>query len=105
MKAAVRKELDRIDLFLTKKDAASVDLWAVLTALRGPDVNPTYSNVKDRTTSIIRTKAFPRTSAGNNLPATFGPARKAVVLEGAATEVSKHFAAHIQKAVKAFKAK
>lgn len=53
---ALRKELDRIEDFLL--GPYGEDLAAVLSALRGPDNESDH--LKDMTTCVIRTAAFPR---------------------------------------------
>lgn len=56
----VRKVLDQVeDVLLGKQGkAAAVDLWSILTALRGPDDG--YGDVKSTQTVPIRAAAFPR---------------------------------------------
>jgi hypothetical protein len=60
----VRVMLDQIDEFLSSRengeDGSARKLWDVLTALRGPDDGD--HSLKQRTTCVIRTEAFPRTS-------------------------------------------
>lgn len=54
--------LDALDLALSEMDQQSADdLWAVLTALRGPDNNSL--RLKDITTAFIRRAALPKSSA------------------------------------------
>lgn len=78
MSRKVRKMLDRIDAVLAQPDDAtdeqrkdSRDLWAVLSALRGPDTDRDYRDLllKSRVTILIRRAAFPLTaSTGNGTP-------------------------------------
>lgn len=56
----MREVLDIIDEALARNDHEAEQLWAVLTALRGPDSN--NSDLKLRTTAVIRSRAFPRTA-------------------------------------------
>lgn len=62
MTPTLRAELDRIQDFLMGPEGG--DLADVLSALRGPDVEPDY--VKDRTTVHIRRAAFPKLSLGSS---------------------------------------
>lgn len=62
MKTKLRKLLDQIDNYLsTEEEDDSRALWAILSALRGPD---DYDDVryKDATTSVLRAAAFPKTA-------------------------------------------
>lgn len=59
MSPETRKELDRIDMFLANQPSVVArELWNILTALRGPDNG--NDAIKDETTCVIRTKAFPQ---------------------------------------------
>lgn len=107
MRKTVRAELNRIEKFLLKKNFASRDLWAVLTALRGPDVDKRqYGKTKEKTTAVIRTKAFPKLAVrANNLPATFARKKTKLFNVDSGAYVSTHFQNHIDSAERAFKAK
>lgn len=59
MEPETRKMLNQIDNFLARSDRAASELWAVLAALRGPDV-PGSSHLKSSTTCTIRRAAFPK---------------------------------------------
>lgn len=59
-KGKVRIALDAIDKVLSVGDQEAQDLWAVLTALRGPD--GTNYTAKAHTTVAIRRAAFPKTT-------------------------------------------
>lgn len=54
---SLRKMLNEIDTYLCGTYGA--DLWVILNALRGPDFNDAY-DVKEATTSVIRSTAFPQ---------------------------------------------
>jgi hypothetical protein len=53
--------LDLIDHHLTYRDDHSRRLWAILSALRGPDESGA-SELKYRTTVALRSAAFPKTA-------------------------------------------
>ena len=101
---AVRAELNRIERFLLKGGSNAIDLWSIMTALRGPD----YANesiIKEHTTAPIRTKAFPnlskRSGIGRPLIAViFAPRGQKIDL----FQKSEcwHFNAHVSFAAKAF---
>lgn len=60
MPTTAREMLDVIDEFLlTAPSAEQRSLWDVMCALRGPD-EESRQDEKASTTSVIRTKAFPR---------------------------------------------
>ena len=54
----VREELDRIEQFLMRRDTASADLAAILTALRSSDNSD--DELKAITTSPLRSVVFPK---------------------------------------------
>lgn len=57
-----RQALDKIDsILLNLGSGALLEVWLVLTALRGPD-NPKDAHLKDATTALIRAAAFPKSS-------------------------------------------
>lgn len=58
----LREALDYIDNILVQQDETSQQLWAVMTALRGPD-NPEKDNLKYNGTIFVRRAAFPLTTA------------------------------------------
>lgn len=67
-----RQVLRVIDRTLSCGGAQAEGLWAVLTALRGPD-NGGHT-LKLSTTAVIRTAAFPRTAKrGGEMLAMFAP--------------------------------
>lgn len=51
--------LARIDVFLSSGNSEAQKLWAVMTAMRGPD-DETLDSLKLRTTNRLRTRAFPK---------------------------------------------
>jgi hypothetical protein len=57
MKPELRRALDKIQDMLDGK-SYSAELWDILVALRGPDSR--NRKVKNATTALIRTKAFPK---------------------------------------------
>lgn len=66
MRDKVRRALDLIDEVLAEKNKDSADLAAILSALRGPDLDDDNDDVRDlksMTTAAIRTIAFPRTES------------------------------------------
>ena len=94
----VRAVLKVIDTLLAKGGQDAMDLWAVLTALRGPDGHGDIL-LKFRTTCVIRTAAFPKTeTAPRSLPAQFAnPLNTFAVPE---TD-NAHFNTHVLKAADA----
>jgi hypothetical protein len=58
----VREALDAIEDVLLVEDTAAQDLWAILSALRGPD-DKQFRETKRQTTVPIRRNAFPRLAA------------------------------------------
>lgn len=71
MEEATRKMLDQIDEFLVGDNQnAAVELWDVMTALRGPDSHDSstiseykgMNGLKSATTAPIRRAALPRTA-------------------------------------------
>jgi hypothetical protein len=91
--------LKRIDNVLKCGDVEGGRLWAVLTALRGPDVE-TYTDEKSRTTARIRTAAFPKTYHSGNTPALFceGPIDEVMPYRKLAE--NDHFVHHVRVAAK-----
>jgi hypothetical protein len=72
MFSEARAALDALDRVLARQDGASRQVWAVLTALRGPDhtLNRTSeADIKARATVPIRRAAFPRTAAQASIAA------------------------------------
>lgn len=70
----VRAALDGVEDVLLGFDRDAQDLWAILTALRGPDEDPTRL-VKEAQTVPVRRAAFPRlaqTGRANGRLADFG---------------------------------
>ena len=97
MRTSVRKELNRIEKFLSKNNAASADLWAILTALRGPDDD----RGKKEGTIPVRRKAFPglaKSGGVGSIPASFDGSS---TIKWAAV-VNNHFLSHIERAKVAF---
>ncbi len=80
--------------------AEGARLWDVLAALRGPDGE--QYGLKARTTSVIRTIAFPKTASTHNhdLPASFGSKSTPIDTTGA---TSSHFEGHIKAAKSALR--
>lgn len=108
MTTALRHVLDEIDIWLSKPGLGD-DLWAVLTALRGPD-DPELQCIKWQTTARVRAHAFPRTAqtAPGNVPPTaanFGSFNPDNVepLQTIVTIVNRHdhyhFQTHLNQAV------
>lgn len=97
--------LEIIDVFLNKNNDESKTLWAVLTALRGPDNNE-QGLLKDTTTAVIRTKAFPKTAIRylNGESTTFGAIfapKKRKFHPSLKINSFDHFLAHAKAAAKA----
>lgn len=94
-----REMLDVLDEFLmSAPSVVASELWDVLTALRGPD--SACTDVKMRTTGLIRTLAFPKTAALSKehlcIYAFFGdPEKHPIDLRGVA---ASHFRSHITAA-------
>ena len=67
MQPKTRAILDTIDAFLSNEEATeTLELWSILTALRGPDVIGEAA-LKTDYTLPIRTIAFPLTSQKSNV--------------------------------------
>lgn len=117
MHRKVRRVLDIIDRTLLVGDDAAEELWEILTALRGPDFEGTLEpdgrvswSIKEDTTAVIRTAAFPRTARASCIDAirigasfaapgrTLGKVSKCAV--GASYSVG-HFMSHINRAAAA----
>lgn len=106
MKTKLRKMLDLIDEVLAQDTAKAEALWNVLCAMRGPDSG--VGDLKERTTVVVRTTAFPRTakiardSYGCCNGAQFG-ASQAVFRIKKADDLSKqgHFLRHVRLAADA----
>lgn len=105
--------LAMIDEFFARDTAESKYLWDILCALRGPDTVVNKENkipiweVKGRTTSIIRSLAFPRVAqdriVSNNFGASFGSLSRSISLDSAVI-AGEHFHYHVMVAVQALKA-
>lgn len=96
---SVRSILNRIDRFLLKGNAASRDLWNILSALRGPDEGY-HRHSKRFTTVPVRRKAFPllATAAMNSLHYIPADLSQKVFRPG---NHSDHFSRHIRSAAMA----
>ena len=98
MTKSVRAELDQIEKFLLKGGQPAIDLWAILSALRGPD--NADIGLKASTTEPIRTKAFPvLAQEGSNVPATFAPRKK--MIDTRHPRAGAHFISHVERAAAA----
>ena len=103
MTKAVRAELNRIERFLLKGGTDAIDLWNIMSALRGPDdANDMW--IKEHTTAPIRTKAFPnlskRSGIGRPLIAViFAPRGQKIDLHQ--KSASWHFDSHVSFAAQA----
>ena len=80
------------------------ELWAVLTALRGPDTENDFD--KAATTQVIRSTAFPKTDALDqkgiaNVPAAFGHDSVTRAIHRRERMAADHFRSHTQLAFKA----
>jgi hypothetical protein len=87
--------LKYIDDVLSRGGEAAVQLWDVLSALRGPDDRLCD---KSYTTEVIRTAAFPQTAllGGVANRAAFASSRTRFDQRGA--DSNGHFASHVRKA-------
>lgn len=100
----LREMLDVIDLYLSIGHHSST-LWDVLTALRGPDSGD--EGLKETTTEVIRSVAFPLVKAEGATPANFSNLdasllRKAInTLKQEDTAKSSHFDCHVLWAAQA----
>ena len=120
MEPDTRKILDQIDEFLLRRDKASRELAAVLSALRGPDNRDEddYTDVtKSYTTIPIRRAAFPKCAARqdalNNFVVEIGDGNRIMNMQRAAghkdasfkllshTHEDTHFNIHAWMAAKA----
>jgi hypothetical protein len=101
MSPNVRKLLDQIDAELVQGSADSQDLWAILSALRGPDDDE--EGTAKRATVRIRREAFPLT-ASRVQPYYPRPIRRATfdvtyaAKPGESIEGPDHFQDHIHEA-------
>lgn len=111
MLSEVKKALAAIeDVLLAGDSAVSGDLWDILAALRGPDIDQSvYNNVKDKTTVHIRRHAFPRIARRTDILRTmrglpdFSINRRYSASAG--IDVSEHFHQHITDAMRAIRRK
>lgn len=103
MDSEVLGMLNSIDEILARGDSSSLQLWGVLSALRGPDY-PGTEQTKAVTTAIIRSLAFPLTARaaaqGIHISATFATAEEVKAadlrdLRFSARIAGEHFATHI----------
>jgi hypothetical protein len=96
--------LDLIDHHLTYRDDHSRRLWAILSALRGPDESGA-SELKYRTTVALRSAAFPKTAnlaypyANGAEFGTVGMSLPDIALEPYTDHY--HFLNHVRDAVRA----
>lgn len=99
---SVREVLDEVDDYLrTASTSNSVDLWTILSALRGPDDDlvDDADELKAKTTAVIRREALPY-SVNFTWPqaddeATLDTAMKAAEDSGFAY----HFKRHVEQAI------
>lgn len=102
MREATKRVLEQIDEVLATDPEAGVELWDVMTGLRGPD-NGDY-DLKAATTAVIRTAAFPRAGASYFPDAVFAPPSRRFDLDAVDEQgVSIHFRAHAVRAARALK--
>lgn len=102
----VRSVLNTLDAVLAKQGRVANAVWSVLTALRGPDYKDGFAGfyaaegVKARTTSPLRTAAFPVTDQFNSMSlAIFAPVEQ---FDPQPTQ-SEHFDQHIREAANVLK--
>jgi hypothetical protein len=108
-----RQVLDVLDEFISRPGNEEFvqekrDLWAVLTALRGPDKEYEAVQLKDSATAVVRAHAFPRCAAldayyigiGIGFD-SFDRAHARITAEN--TGIHHHFARHIRDAFRALK--
>ena len=69
-RVTARSVLRDIDIVLARGTSTSSNLWAVLTALRGPDAGPECRKLE--TTMPLRTIAFPKTAHRYQAETSFG---------------------------------
>lgn len=107
--------LDIIDTFLSIPTHQALEkeqeaLWAILTAMRGPDKHESWY-LKQKTTACIRSHAFPKTTRGveNDECNTLGDMKPASIFhpvgqwqDSEAEIAGTHFKVHIQMAQDAF---
>lgn len=102
MTKSVRAELNRIERFLLKGGTDAIDLWNIMSALRGPDdinggIDDSY--IKENTTAPIRTKAFPNLSKRGMISVIF--ASRGQKIDLLRKSASWHFNAHVSYAAQA----
>jgi hypothetical protein len=104
MKPKVRAMLDQIDAMLVEMTDESRELWAILTALRGPDAGD-YGE-KAKFTIPVRRAAFPRTAAAVRASMTladfevYGVAPEKA-MSYSPSEDYQHFQGHVYEAQQA----
>jgi len=94
-----KRVLNVIDEALAKGNKSSMQIWDVISALRGPDVHGFPSKAK--TTVHIRTAALPKTAKTTSyttLPISFAHFASPLFDIEAGSLVSDHFRLHIAKA-------
>lgn len=108
MTPAARRMLDELDRFLATRDKASVEVAAVLSAIRGPDSG--NSELKYVTSSVIRAAAFPhchstgscydfvRDGMRSNLGGMLSRSSDKVDISG--SNIQPHFRDHVVHAAK-----
>lgn len=104
MDLELREILYQIDMYLSTGDVSkSAALWAVLSALRGPDDEAELTKLA--TTAVIRAKAFPLTAklshaTGGRVRASMIPDRDTSVFMRQHMKFS-HFVGHARDAFRA----
>lgn len=93
----LKRALAYIDAILARGDKTAVNLWAVLSALRGPSIGD--GGEKDNTTAFIRTAAFPRAAKSKRFAVpSFDRAGTHIRVS---RETNWHFRNHIEEAAEA----
>ena len=107
-KFTARYALDVVDRTLAQGGDEAQGLWAVLTALRGPDAAVAQAGDKVSRTIPIRIKALPRTARAVQqekmwIAASFGRSLKMPFVYPRAERYGDHFLLHAYQAWKALK--
>ena len=105
----VTQVLDVIDEFLAYDEdyTARMELWHILTALRGPDIiSSGAGTIKGLTTEVFRSLAFPKVARSNFYTANFASKPNLQLCDLSdkdVEEVGEHFNQHAKVAAQALK--
>jgi hypothetical protein len=102
-KDRAKKALQEIVAVLNEGDYVAVKLWAILTALRGPDTTPSYG-IKSKTTTNVRGALGLKENTCVPAVITHNPIIMSDELQTEATRIAgHHFAQHYLNAAYALR--